>query len=176
MNAKQQPWIEAGYKQIAKHGFRGITVEELSRLTAKSKSSFYHYFVSMEIFESDLLAYHIHRSKELARRAQQCSTVKPDLLEVLVEYKLDLLFHKQLRIHRDKSQYEECFKQAFKAFESGILSSWINYLGLQQHPSFARSYLGLIAENFLLQITEDRLSMDWLSNYVDEVVKSHLRT
>ena len=55
----KQPWIEIGYKTFAKLGPDGLKIEALARAVGKSKSSFYHLFATLEIFQRALLIHHL---------------------------------------------------------------------------------------------------------------------
>lgn len=55
----EQPWIEAGYEIFAEDGPNGLKVEHIAKKINISKSSFYHLFVDMELFQEKLLEYHL---------------------------------------------------------------------------------------------------------------------
>jgi AcrR family transcriptional regulator len=146
-------WIEEGYQMVARNGIKGINIEAIARSIQKNKSSFYHYFGDLEIFEAALLDFHVQQAENLAEQIYACDRIRPDVLKVFLDNKIDLFFHKQLRINREYPQYKSCFEQAFSKMEEAFVDKWADFLGLQHQPLFAASFLHLIAENFLLKIT-----------------------
>lgn len=165
----RRPWIEMGYTLFAKEGPRGLKIEVIARQVNKSKSSFYHHFADLEIFTSRLLEHHQERGKIIAKRAKKCKQMVPDMLHLLLDVKLDILFDRQLRINRDNEQFRKCFEDTFKPIEIAFLDIWSDALGLAQNKHLAAIVLKLTVENFYLQVTEDSLSYDWLLNYLDEI-------
>jgi AcrR family transcriptional regulator len=162
-------WIEEGYHLISQNGINSINIEFIARRINKSKSSFYHYFGDVEIFEAELLKFHINKVEQFAELAKNCKSIRPDLLRLFIEYKTDFFFHKQLRINRDNPAFKKCFETAFEKVAHAIIDNWTDFLGLKNQPLFAKTFLHLIAENFLLQITEQTFNYEWLNNYLDDI-------
>jgi AcrR family transcriptional regulator len=165
----KQIWILAGYDLFAKEGPKGLKVEVIARLAGKSKSSFYHYFAELEIFTEALLGYHLERAIVISDKERLCKSVVPDLLKVLIEVKKDLLFNRQLRIHRNIPAFRLCFEKASKDIGDAIGKIWAEMLGLTDNSSLARIVLNLSIENFYLQITDETLTYEWFESYLDEL-------
>jgi len=168
-NPKRQEWITQGYELVAIHGFKGINVEQIARSMQKNKSSFYHYMGDWELFEEALLEEHKKLAGPFAEKARACENVLPDMINLFLEHKTDIFFHKQLRIHRQKPAYKACFQQAYSLFEEAILDKWIAFLGMQQQPLLAAKILTLVSDNFLLRITQEEYSYEWMVEYMQEV-------
>lgn len=158
-------WIKAAYTLFAKQGPLGIKVEVLARLVGKSKSSFYYHFVDGDHLQNALLAYHQERIKILAKAESQCKNVIPDLIHTYIDYQEDLLFNRQLRVHRDKGAFTACIEQSDQATYEAILDIWSQWLGLEQNPELARLILQLTIDNFYLQLTEENFHYDWFVSY-----------
>jgi AcrR family transcriptional regulator len=167
----KQPWILVGYNIFSIEGQRGLKVEVIARKVGKSKSSFYHHFADIEIFIEALLNYHLERAIVIADMEKGCKNVVPDLLNVLIEVKEDLLFNRQLRINRQIPAFKNCFEKSSKAVGDAILGIWAEMLGLGDNSHLAQIVLNLSLENFYLQITEDTLTYEWLLNYVNDLKK-----
>ncbi|GAB4199331.1 MAG: hypothetical protein OHK0057_31250 [Thermoflexibacter sp.] len=165
----KQEWILVGYELFAKEGPKGLKVEVIARKVGKSKSSFYHYFADMEVFTELLLHYHIEQAKIIGQKERMCKNVVPELLLLLVEIKQDLLFNRQLRIHRNIPAFKDCFEKVNREIGEAIIGIWAEMLGIPTQESLANLVLGLTMENFYLQITEETLNYDWLLNYVQEI-------
>ena len=53
--------------------------------------------------------------------------------------------------------------------EEASIDKWMEFLGLNQQRMFAGTFLHLVAENFLLQITEETYNYEWLNNYLEDI-------
>ena len=56
-NPKLKPWLEAGLKKVSVKGLLGINISEIADELKVSKSSFYHYFNTKEIYLEQLIEY-----------------------------------------------------------------------------------------------------------------------
>ena len=169
MNALKQPWILVGYEIFALEGPQGLKVEVLARRVNKNKSSFYHHFADLEVFTDILLQYHLERAKLIAEREKQCKNVVPELLHVLLECKEDLLFNRQLRIHRNVPSFKTCFEKASQEVGEAIIEIWAEAIGLKANTHLAHLVLNLSLENFYLQITPETLTYEWLVDYITQL-------
>jgi AcrR family transcriptional regulator len=169
MKDSKQPWILCGYNVFSKEGPKGLKIELLARQVGKNKSSFYHHFADLEVFTEILLNFHLERAEIIAAQERLCKTVIPDLLNLLIDVKQDLLFNRQLRIHRNIPAFKACFTQSSEKVGEAILDIWADSLGLTNNSNLAKIVLNLSLENFYLQITEETMTYDWLENYVKEL-------
>jgi len=115
LSATAQPWIAVGYETFALEGPQALKVEVIARKVQKSKSSFYHHFADLDVFITVLLEYHLQQTQIIAQREAACENILPELVEVLVEVKVDLLFNRQLRVNRH-------IKRVLKS----LISLWVN--------------------------------------------------
>jgi AcrR family transcriptional regulator len=163
------PWIEAGYELFSKEGPKGLKIEAIARHVKKSKSSFYHHFSDLEIFTDELLHYHLQRAALIATRERACQRIVPDLLNVLIDSKIDLLFNRQLRVNRDIPAFKQCFEKSNKEASDALMNLWITELGLAGNQKLAGLLFMLVMDNFYLQISDKNLNYDWLLNYFSEL-------
>ncbi len=176
-NTNKRAWISAGYDLFAKEGPKGLKVEVIARAVKKSKSSFYHYFADVEVFTEILLKHHLQRVEVIVEKEKLCQNIDPELLFLLVEFKCDLLFNRQLRFNRANLAFRECFERTNKMMDASLQQILAKELGFPGNISLASDTLGLILENFYLQITEDTLNYEWLSSYFQQIRSTinHLR-
>lgn len=165
----KQIWILCGYELFANKGPNGLKVEVLARQVNKSKSSFYHHFADLELFTELLLEYHLERAKIIADKERLCRNVVPELLTLLLEFKQDLLFNRQLRINRNNQEFKLCFEKTSREVGQAILGIWAETLGLTESSNLANIVLNLSLENFYLQITEQSMTYEWLLSFVSEL-------
>jgi len=166
---KKLEWIKEGYRMVSEQGFASLSIESIARAIGKNKSSFYHYFGDAELFETELLEHHLKCADEFTHQAGQCNNIRPDLVNLFVAHQTDLFFHKQLRIHRGNPEFKKCFEKVFDLYEHAIMDQWAEFLGLAEKRIFARTFLHLMADNFLLQITPTSYNYEWLDNYLKDI-------
>ncbi len=164
----KQPWIEIGYGIFSSQGPNGLKIDVMAKKLNKSKSSFYHHFADIDGFIDCLQQYHLFKSVRVAAQAKLCQNIMPDIINLLIDIKQDLLFNRQLRINRHIPRYKECFDKAQKTVERGFIKIWSEAIGLDEN--LAQVVLNLVAENFYLQITEETLTYNWLSGYFLEIL------
>ena len=162
------PWLEAGYTTFALEGPQALKVERLAKTVGKNKSSFYHHFADLEVFTALLLEQHMHQVHEIARKEADSSS-QSELVSVMVAHKRDLLFNRQLRIHRDHPDFEACFVKTNEITAKSIAPLWMSILGLEDNSYLAGLVLKLSFDNFFLQISDETLTEDWLNAYFGEL-------
>ncbi len=162
------PWIQAGYKIFAYEGPKGLKIESLSNEIGKNKSSFYHLFSNLEIFINILLQYHLEQAYILAEKESNCRN-QEELIDILVDHKIDILFNRQLRIHREHDDFQRCFIKTNQITGQAILEVWSEILDLKNNSYLAELVFKLSLENFFLQITDETMNRDWLNNYFKEL-------
>ena len=149
--------------------FSGLSVELISRKVGKNKSSFYHHFGDLEVFKGELLSHHVQQARLFSTELEKCVSIRPGMIHVFLRYKADFLFHKQLRIGRGNLEFQRCFESVHSLFETAIGETWARYLELENQKPLSKTFLRLVSENFLLQITEENYTFEWLDNYLSEV-------
>ncbi len=164
----QLDWLQQGYTTFAHHGPEALKVERLARAVGKSKSSFYHYFADPEGFQESLLHHHLEQARLIAKKEAACQSLD-DLVGVLLEHKTDLLFNRQLRVHRSHPAFERCFEATTELTVSAILPVWGRIIGLKDQSYLAALVLQLSLENFYIQLTPDTLNRAWLLDYFVEL-------
>ena len=163
----KEEWIKVGYKNFAVDGPKELKIERLARQVQKNKSSFYHYFSDTEIFTQQLLEYHLVQAGIVAEKESQCKT-QPELIDILVFHKMDLLFNRQLRIHRENPLFKSCFEKVSTIATPAIMGIWSKIIELDDQSYLAGLVFKLGIENFYLQITEENLNHNWLNDYFAE--------
>lgn len=165
----ERPWIRAGYQHFAREGPIGLKIQVIAREVQKNKSSFYHLFADLDVFTEILLEYHLERSKVIAEKEVQCQNLVPDLVNLLLEVKEDLLFNRQLRIHRANPLFTSYLDKSNAVVQESFFKVWARDIGLSEKPALAKNIFELALENFYLQLTEQNLNYDWLAQYFKEL-------
>ena len=158
--------MERGYRTFAYEGPQGLKVERLASEVGKNKSSFYHHFAEVEVFISRLLRYHLEQAKVMAAKEAEIKSLD-DLVETIIEHKVDMLFNRQLRIHRENPEFHECFMKTNQMTAESFAPLWAKLLELDDNAQLAGLVLKLSMENFYLQITDETLNSHWLRAYFE---------
>lgn len=167
--AAELPWIEAGYEVFALYGPDALKVEQLARVVGISKSSFYHHFADIPVFTEQLLRYHRDRALGIATKAQDCECIDPDVINLLVDHRLDLLFQRQLRMRRDQEEFQRCFKQANDTVVNVFMPLWADALGIPGQLGPAREMFDVVTDVFYQRLTNDNLSYAFIIGLLKEI-------
>jgi AcrR family transcriptional regulator len=168
-NPLEQPWIEAGYQIFSKEGPNGLKVDQLARKIGISRSSFYHLFADLDVFQEKLLAHHAQRAQLAAEKVKTCKVMEPDFILLIVDEKDYVLFNRQLRIHRDNPAFKAGFENAIAIVGKETIGIWTEMVGLQHNPEMARSVFKMTADILFHRMTEENMSYEWLKAFVTEI-------
>ena len=164
-------WIQSGYELFADKGPSGLKIEVLAKKVGISKSSFYHHFADIEIFTQLILSHHLYNASIISEKEKRCENIDPELISVLLEHKIDLLFNRQLRVSRQNKIYEQCLCESNKIMGTSFINVWTKVLKPTLSPNVINGVYELALENFYLQITPDTLNRQWLSAYFKNLTR-----
>lgn len=169
MTDKTEIWIIKGYETFALLGHKGLIIEQLARGVGISKSSFYHHFADLDIFIEKILLHHLKKSSIIAEKERKAEKINPDLINILIEHKTDLLFNRQLRIDSNKSNFKDALIKSSKIIGTDFIKLWLTDTKLNLTSKQAEGIFELAMENFFLQINQDNINQEWLSTYFDNL-------
>lgn len=169
MTEKTEIWIKKGYEVFALSGEKGIIIEQLAKEVGKSKSSFYHHFADIDIFLEKLLLHHLNMSSIIAEKERNAKTINPDLINILIEHKTDLLFNRQLRINSNNSNFKKVLIKSNEIIGKDFIKLWLKDTSLKLTSKQAEGFFELAMENFYLQINQENITKIWLANYFDNL-------
>jgi AcrR family transcriptional regulator len=169
MTEKQEIWIIKGYETFALFGEKELKIEKLAKDVGISKSSFYHHFADIDIFIEELLKHHLKISAVIAAKEKLAKTINPELINILLKHKTDLLFNRQLRINSNKSNYNDTLLKSNYIIGKDFISLWLTDTKLNILQKQAEVIFELALENFFLQINSDNLNKTWLENYFENL-------
>ena len=163
----KEQWINEGYRIFAIEGEKGLKIETLAKKISISKSSFYHHFAEMEVFMEYLLNHHLKQSEIIAQKEKNANKINPDLVNILVEHKIDLLFNRQLRIHQQVDSFKTTLQKSNQIIGNAFIEIWIKDLQLTLSFKQLEGLFQLALENFFLQINIDNIQEAWLTQYFE---------
>jgi AcrR family transcriptional regulator len=165
MIASKEIWVKTGYEICALSGLNGLKIEPLAKKVGISKSSFYHYFADLDLFIDELLNYHLEQSYIIAEKEQCAKNIDTDLIDIIVEHKIDLLFNRQLRINRERKLFSDSLIKSNQIVGNAFVMLWVKDLDLKLTVRQLEGIFELALENFYLQINSENLNHRWLSEY-----------
>lgn len=169
MKVNEEIWIVSGYETFALYGESGLKVEGLAKKVGISKSSFYHHFSDLEIFMDRLMETHLENAKIISKKESQATQINPELIDILVDHKMDLLFNRQLRINQQKPIYLSVLQKSNEIIGKDFVRLWMSDLKLNLNQKQIESLFELALENFYLQINHDNLNFNWLELYFENL-------
>jgi hypothetical protein len=89
----------------------------------------------------------------------------------MVEHKTDILFNRQLRIHREQKKLLSVLEKSNEIIGNDFVLLWIKELDIKLSQKQLEGIFELALENFYLQINAKNLNHQWLSNYFDYLKK-----
>ncbi|MDB5283602.1 MAG: regulatory protein TetR [Bacteroidota bacterium] len=165
----EQPWIEAGYELFSKEGPGALKVDQMARRVGVSRSSFYHLFADLDVFQEKLLTYHLSRAQRAAQKVKMCKTMDPDFLLLIMDEKDYVLFNRQLRIHRHNPTFKAGFETAIGLVGKETMGIFTEMLDLQHKPAIARSVFQITADTLFHRMTEENINYEWLKSFLLEI-------
>ncbi len=169
MTEATEIWIVKGYEIFALHGEKAIKIERLAKEVGKSKSSFYHHFADLDYFTEKLLQHHLTQSWIIGEKERNAGKINPDLIDILIDHKTDLLFNRQLRINSNRSHFKDALVKSSRIIGTDLIQLWLKDTKLNLTPKQAEAVFELAMENFFLQIHQDNINKDWLLDYFDNL-------
>ena len=169
MTEKEQIWIIKGYETFAFWGEKGIKIEKLAKEVGISKSSFYHHFADLDIFIERLLLHHLTMSVTIAEKERKAEKINPDLINILIDHKTDLLFNRQLRINANNLIFKDVLIKSNRIIGNDFIKLWLSDTKLKLTLPQAEGLFELAMENFFLQINQDNIKQEWLVTYFDNL-------
>jgi AcrR family transcriptional regulator len=123
-SSTKEKWIKTGYQLFGQVGTAALNVERLSIILALSRSSFYHHFGEIEVFENHLFKHHVSRYQKLKIHLDNCQSFNPDLLTLISHWKDEMTFQRQLLINESTPRYLQCFNDAKTITENKAYKLW----------------------------------------------------
>jgi len=169
MTSKVEKWIKAGYALLATNEIDGINIERLARALNANKSGFYHYFGTREEYFKNLVRYHIQRAQIVAAEIQQCDTIDPDLLMMIVKEKIFFLVEAQLLVKGKPLKAKIDTTEAGRIITDGVVALW-----RKQNESFtdvesALATVDIIRHFFYARIDAQNINYQFLHVLAEEI-------
>jgi AcrR family transcriptional regulator len=168
-NAKKAAaWTEQGYILFAEEGMEGIQIERLARILALNKSGFYHYFGDLDGFFSALLELHKEYCESYLTELRDVINIDPEFLNLVVKYKLPVMFHIQLLRCKDNSVFQEVADGIDRKENVVISDIWSHFIGIYENPDLALRYFDIIRDMFYTRASFQTINYPFLQSLMVE--------
>lgn len=169
MTEKEEIWVVKGYETFALFGENALKIEQLAKQVGISKSSFYHHFADLDIFIGRLLQHHLKNSTIIAEKEKLATSINPELINILLEHKTDLLFNRQLRINSHKPNYRDTLMRSNYIIGKDFINLWLTDTKLNITKQQSEGLFELAWENFFLQINSENMNKKWFETYFENL-------
>jgi len=169
MIKSKEIWIRKGYETSALNGFESLKIEQLAKNVGISKSSFYHHFADLECFSENLIEHHYNQCSILSQKEKECESLFPDLINILLEHKVDLLFHRQLRINRNDMVIESALAKSNQILGNYAVMLWAKEINLKLNTKQRIGLFEIATDDFYMRINKNNLNYAFLSNYFENL-------
>lgn len=146
----KQKWILAGYQFFGEIGPEAFNVEKLSNIVGLNRSSFYHYFGDMEVFESHLLRYHIGQYKYFYELIKDYNSFEKLFSEEVMQHKHELSFQRQLLVNVSIARYKNCSDEARKFTEEKTYQLWSEFSPLNSDSEEQKTLFRTVRDFFYI--------------------------
>ena len=155
-------WIDEGYHQFALNGPLGIVIENIAARLSISKSTFYHHFGDIDYFTAVLLDEHVEKAKQIAKESACLTSFIPGFPTLLLKFKTDILFHKQLRLQRENKLFQQYYKKAVEPVMNAIEPLWSAFIGTNTDKETSRKLFLIIEDMFYQRVTTENFTIEWM--------------
>lgn len=159
-------WLETGYTLFAREGPDGVQIEKIARLLALNKSSFYHYFGTLEIFYELLVQHHCNRFDVVMKDAQRAESLDPDYLDTIVKHKVTFMFQMQLTRHKSNTLFSKACLRVNQKIDQSIILLWNKHLGLIDNDDLSLLLLGFVRDSFYARVSFENFNYYFLHELV----------
>ncbi|WP_109830354.1 TetR/AcrR family transcriptional regulator [Reichenbachiella versicolor] len=126
-NDNRNKWLQTGYELFGEIGPLALNVEKLSNLVGLNRSSFYHYFGDMDMYETRLLEHHVARFEVFGDLMKNYSNFEQLFGSEIMQHQDALAFHRQLLVNQSTARYKECSDKARVFTEQKTYELWNDY-------------------------------------------------
>lgn len=153
-NQKQQ-WIETAYLHFSEFGPNGLNIKNIASDAGVSRTSFYHFFTDAEDLIDHLLEYHREIAKEYDAKIAKCRAYSPDIFEVIAAYRTNVLFHRQLLLHKENPKFYLTYQVLNKSSNEIIYPFWATYFDYRGNSIVGKEIHLMLMDLWYLHLQEN---------------------
>jgi len=161
-------WIETGYELFAREGPEGILIEKIARSLGLNKSSFYHFFGTLEIFYEQLMQYHYNKIDLALKEGQLALGLDPDYLNNVVKHKVSFMVQVQLTRHKNIPLFSKAYLHVNQKIDQSVILLWNKYLGVFDNDNLSLLCLGFVRDAFYARVSFENFDYYFLHGLATE--------
>jgi len=159
--------IDVGYALFALEGPEHIE-ERVEQEMGLKHAEFLSRFGAEEIFIEALIAHHIELVDDFLEETEHCTSWDPALLNLIVDYKLTVLFNRQLKQHSGNPVFHLTYNRISYLVQSHAFELWRKYMNLHPHMELSRELYEVLRDVFHSRITRENLNYEYLKSLAGE--------
>src|SRR5688572_24786943 len=152
-NKNSAKWIETGYNLLAVNGPEGVHIEKMARILRANKSSFYHFFGTLEIFLDELMLHHYDKVDLVLNDCKNARSLDPEYLEQVVKHKVTFMVQVQLARHKNIPLFSKACLHVNQKMDRSILQLWNKHLGVFDNDNLSLLCLNFVRDTFYSRVS-----------------------
>jgi AcrR family transcriptional regulator len=164
-------WVETGYNLLAINGPEGVHIETIARTLEANKSSFYHFFGTLEIFYDELMLHHHNKIDIALNDCQDSQSLDPDYLNCMVVHKVAFMVQVQLNRHKKIPSFSKAYSLVNQKIDKSVLLLWNKHLGLFDNDNLSLLYLSFVRDAIYSRINFETFNYPFLHDIAVEAKK-----
>ena len=117
----------------------------------------------------------MEKAKIIAEKEKRAKTINPELINILIDHKIDLLFNRQLRINANNPNFKKTLQKSNEIIGKDFIELWLTDAKISLSKPQVEGLFELALENFYLQINLENIEKNWLESYfenLNRIIKS----
>lgn len=171
MQKTSTKWIETGYNLLAIAGPGGVHIEKIARILEANKSSFYHFFGTMEIFYDELILHHYERIDMVLNECKNLQSLDPEYLVQMVKHKVIFMVQVQLARQKNDPLFSKASLHINQKIDQSILRLWNKHIGIFDNDVLSLLYLNFVRDTFYSRVTFENFTYGFLHDMAVEAKK-----
>jgi AcrR family transcriptional regulator len=164
-------WIETGYNLLAINGPEGVHIETIARILAANKSSFYHFFGTLEIFYDELMLHHYNKIDLALNDCKIARSLDPEYLEQVLKHRDAFMVQVQLSRHKNIPLFSKAFLLVNQKIDQSVLPVWNKHLGVFDNDNLSLLCLSFVRDTFYSRISFETFTYEFLHDIAVEAKK-----
>jgi AcrR family transcriptional regulator len=167
-------WIKTGYRHFANFGPQELSIKSIAQDAGVSRTTFYHFFADMDDYIGQLLEYHQEVAEEHFMRLRLCKTYEPDVFKVVIDFREEIFFHRQLLLHKENPIFFQTYQMLNQRSNEIIYPLWAEYFQYNGDEARGKEIHLMLLDLWYLEMNENDFTYeDFLRN--SQEIKNYLQ-
>jgi AcrR family transcriptional regulator len=149
----------------------GIHIEKIARAIGLNKSSFYHFFGTLEVFHEQLILHHYDMIDMAMKDGEGAQTLDPDYLTRMLNHKVAFMVQVQLTRHKSNPLFSKAYLHVNRKIDKSVILLWNKYLGVFDNDSLSLLCLSFVRDTFYSRVSLENFDYNFLHDLAIEAKK-----